>query len=314
MRVWFLILLFSGCCYADNSTDHFDPAGPFSFSFGNISVQRDLAVGDVISSVTVNSANELYTAGDTKFRLVMTYMGNAASGSDSCVVSTNVAGVGIKFVDSTNHGSACAGSAPGNFIDYTMGGGGYTVYNGTAYLIKTGNITPGTLDGGEVARAESVVNSTGEVSASETFNLTGTNSITQLACTVTTASLAFPIGSVPADQFMSVGTVSQQTSTQNLGLNCDAGANINVTLNGTQNPDSTDPSILALSSEANHATGVGVQLLYGGTPLELNKLLNLKTSSGGQETFPITARYIQTKDSVTAGSANATATLNITYQ
>jgi type 1 fimbria pilin len=43
-------------------------------------------------------------------------------------------------------------------------------------------------------------------------------------------------------------------------------------------------------------------------------MLNLKNSAGGQETFPITARYIQTKDKVTAGSANATATLNITYQ
>uniref|UniRef100_UPI00292BC236 fimbrial protein n=1 Tax=unclassified Enterobacter TaxID=2608935 RepID=UPI00292BC236 len=152
------------------------------------------------------------------------------------------------------------------------------------------------------------------VLATEYFELGGTNIINQLACSVSTSSLSFPIGNVPSEQFIAVGTVSQQISTQNLGLNCDAGAAIKVTMTGIQSPDSSDPSILALSTGENTATGVGVQLLYGGKPLQLNQMLNLKNSAGGQETFPITARYIQTKDKVTAGSANATATLNITYQ
>ncbi|MDU7775121.1 MAG: fimbrial protein, partial [Citrobacter sp.] len=93
-------------------------------------------------------------------------------------------------------------------------------------------------------------------------------------------------------------------------------ANINVTLTGTQNPDTTDDSVLELSNQGDDkvAAGIGVQLLYNDTPLELNKMLNLKRSAGGQEPFPITARYIQTKDKVRAGQANATATLNLTYQ
>ena len=51
-------------------------------------------------------------------------------------------------------------------------------------------------------------------------------------------------------------------------------------------------------------------------PLKLDNNIVLKTSAGGQEFPPgtFTARYFQTKDNVTAGSANATATLNITYQ
>ena len=126
--------------------------------------------------------------------------------------------------------------------------------------------------------------------------------------------MAFFMGNVSAQDFTAINSVSDMTDTENLNINCDSGANINVTLNGTQNADSTDPSILALSPGQSFATGVGVQLLYNNQPLVLNNLLNLKTSTGGQESFPITARYIQIKDTVTPGTANATATLNITYQ
>ncbi|HAU5793701.1 hypothetical protein XU19_04630 [Vibrio parahaemolyticus] len=142
-------------------------------------------------------------------------------------------------------------------------------------------------------------------------------SITVLACAIQSGnSLAFPIGDVQADQFTQLGTHSQQTSTANLKLDCDADANINVTLAGTQNPDTADDSVLELSNQGDDkvASGIGVQLLYNDTPLELNKMLNLKRSAGDQESFPITARYIQTKDKVRAGQANATATLNLTYQ
>ncbi|MCL6720425.1 fimbrial protein [Klebsiella sp. T2.Ur] len=105
-------------------------------------------------------------------------------------------------------------------------------------------------------------------------------------------------------------------NTQNLGLNCDVGANINVSLSGTQNPDISDSSVLALTGQggAGVAKGVGVQIVYNGAPLMLNNRIVLKTSSGGQETFPLTARYYQTRTTVSTGTANASATLNLTYQ
>ena len=61
-------------------------------------------------------------------------------------------------------------------------------------------------------------------------------------------------------------------------------------------------------------TGRMGELLYNGAPLAINSPLLLKRSSGGQETLPLTARYYQTLTSVESGSANATATLNLTYQ
>ena len=62
------------------------------------------------------------------------------------------------------------------------------------------------------------------------------------------------------------------------------------------------------------AEGVGVQLVYNTIPLQLNNRILLKQSAGGQEAFPLTARYYQTRAVVKPGSANATATLNVTYQ
>jgi len=146
----------------------------------------------------------------------------------------------------------------------------------------------------------------------------GVASVTQVACNVNTSNLTFPIGDISTSTFgSSVGTIpSGAQNTQNLGLNCDAGANINVMLQGTQNPDVGTTSVLALTGQGNSdvAKGVGVQLLYNGTPLVLNNRIVLKQSAGGQETFPITARYYQTKTSVSTGKANAAATLDLTYQ
>lgn len=139
-----------------------------------------------------------------------------------------------------------------------------------------------------------------------------------VACSITTPSLIFPIGDVLASSFgANIGTIPVNAkNTQSLGLNCDSGANINVMLQGTQNPDVSTTSVLALTGQGNAdvAKGVGVQLLYNDVPLELNNRIVLKQSTGGQETFPITARYYQTKTSVSTGKANASATLDLTYQ
>jgi type 1 fimbria pilin len=146
-----------------------------------------------------------------------------------------------------------------------------------------------------------------------TVQLTG-GTINALACSITTPQLTFPIG----DSFGSVvgTTPAVAQNTQNLGVNCSPGTNIMVSLSGIQNPDGANTSVMALTGQGNTGTakGVGVQLLYNGTPLALNSRLLLKQSSGGQETLPLTARYYQTLTSVESGSANASATLNLTYQ
>lgn len=241
----------------------------------------------------------------------MMYLGALGSGTNG-VFNTNVTGVGISGY---YYSATYPFQSPATTWTFA-GGGGLNVGDAVTVfkLIKTGDITSGVLSNTLVGK----VFYSGSPTVDTVDVMMGNSTVTQLTCSITTPTLAFPIGDILKSQFgSSVGFIpSAAQNTQNLGLNCDAGANINVSLSGTQNPDVGTTSVLALTGQggANVAKGVGVQILYNSTPLVLNNRIALKTSSGGQETFPLTARYYQTKTTVATGTANASATLNITYQ
>lgn len=287
-------------------------AGYFTLnaSFGNVYVQRDTPAGAVVASNVVSSSapyfgcssNYIYRWEVSKFTTPSAY---------SKVYNTNIDGIGLKIIL-----YASWGIVP---VDDPVNGNVYISQQGphTLQLIKLsqGSVSGGDLSSGTVAKASISEGANGmyvgEIQISNA-------KIIPVACTLKTPSLNFPIGDILASQFgTTVGTIpAGGQNTQNLGLDCDAEANINVSLSGTQNPDVTTDSVLALTGQGNSdvAKGVGVQLLYNNTPLKLNNNIVLKKSTGGQETFPIVARYYQTKTSVTTGKANASATLNLTYQ
>jgi Fimbrial protein. len=281
-----------------------------AISFGNVVVQRDTPVGTVIATTShPESGTQLAycTPGGVQYEQ-MTYMFGRSAGFGH-VYNTNLAGVGIK---GTMWGQYPIDN-PATYQVISTNANMYDKFGTSTFeLVKTGDITTGSLNSGEVVR---VTYDDGGVGM--TVSLIS-SSVTVIACSITTPNLTFPIGDVLASSFgTTVGTIpSGAQNTQNLGLNCDAGTNVNVSLQGTRNPDVSTTSVLALTGQGNAdvASGVGVQLLYNGSPLVLNNRIVLKRSSGGQETFPITARYYQTKTSVTTGKANASATLDLTYQ
>ncbi|MHA0864687.1 fimbrial protein [Enterobacter wuhouensis] len=284
-------------------------------TIGTVSVQRDTPVGTVLKAVNLT------------FPLTSGYCGDG----DGDVGTFNTWGLGI-YATTTSLDKVYATNIPGvgirqsvekygtlPVLRLTQPGYVSAISAGTVELVKTGSVTqsgslqPGTIMNWGVGAGNN---------APPTFQLMKWNlvsgDIVAIACSMRSGGgLAFPIGDVKAEQFTQIGTYSKETSKADLTLDCDQDANINITLTGTQNSDSSDQSVLALTGQGpddSVAQGIGVQLLYNDKPLKLNEMLNLKTSAGGQESFPITARYIQTKEKVKAGSANATATLNVTYQ
>ncbi|WP_288889287.1 fimbrial protein [uncultured Citrobacter sp.] len=318
--IFFLTVLFSSSGFACSGLVWDATTANQTISINNIFVQRDTPVGSVIASVngTPSWPGFYYYADYCDMYAVMEYNGAQLSGYDH-VYNTNVSGVGIRIKMATwSFGSGYASAAPGSLFSTISGNGGYGVYPPTVELVKTGNIISGALQPGAVTKMYAANNTyTGTVPSEVSWTLTTATQITQVACGITSGnSLSFPIGVVQGGQFTQKGTVSKEKTTVDLKLDCDPQANINITLNGTQNPDTNDSSVLTLTNQGQDgiAHGVGVQLVYNGTPLKLNERLVVKHSSGGQETFPITAQYIQTKDSVRPGIANATATLNLTYQ
>lgn len=292
-------------------------AGCYSTSNGNsvvqvnvpdVTVQRDAPVGTVLKIVKLNFPRESGWCDDLT-NIIYSMVRFTEPSVISGVFNTNIPGIGIRL-------STPDGPIPYQTVmpDNVM----WSNSSGTVELVKTGEVAQsGELTAGPIMKWN--IGDKDEIPnyLVQQWILSAGSHITALACELSSGgSMSFPIGDVSTEEFTQIGKVSDETSTADLILNCNQGSNINVTLSGTKNPDSSDDSILSLNNQGQNgiADGIGVQILYNNMPLKLNEMLKLKQSSGGQESFPLTARYIQTKNQVKAGYANATATLNISYQ
>ncbi|MBV6817991.1 fimbrial protein [Rahnella sp. PD12R] len=300
----------------------------YTLNVGNIIVQRDAVIGQAISSEISGGPSSIYTctsSGSEGFtsgiKSYLTYNSTASDGRR--IYNTGIPGVGV-VIGGNPH--TCGTSYIGNprsaptGIDWvrlctwsTVPGGVQSwSLNPTVQFYKTASSSSGTLPA-QIAGFMAMNSSGGELQPEVPVNITG--SVTTVACSINTPNILVPLADVPASDFISVGTTAKPKSFD-VGLNCDAGAKVNAKLSGTPNTDTTNTSVLQLTGAGgnNVATGVGIQILYNNSPVALNTNMLLKTSDGGQETFPFTAQYYQTQAAVTAGSANTTATLELTYQ
>lgn len=149
----------------------------------------------------------------------------------------------------------------------------------------------------------------------------GPVNINVAGCSITSENINVPMGDIPVGEFTGPGkTVGDRDFY--VGFACATGVGVDaptVSLDGPQSSGTTDNTVLALTDEGGEGTasGVGVQIIYNSEPIVINggevSLLHPVTA-GSTETYAFRARYIQTKETVTPGLANATATLNITYQ
>ncbi|CAI1072265.1 fimbrial protein [Serratia quinivorans] len=142
-----------------------------------------------------------------------------------------------------------------------------------------------------------------------TFNVNVTS------CTVNNATIPVSLGNVQKSDFTGIGSTAAETA-YNITLNCSTGTPVKLTLEGTAD-SSKATGVLALTSAGTSgvASGLGVQLLRNNTPVTLGSLISIgTTTSAGAYSIPLTARYYQTGSTVTAGSANSTATFTLTYK
>lgn len=307
-----LLMLLVGCLfYASNSYSSCVAAGAAQVGYinlGAIAIQRDVPVGTVLKTITSSYTNQKYdtcTGGGYEYD-VLTYPGSTST-SIANVYSTNISGIGIRAYFTSGKYFSTTNAA--RYI--SINSEGYFSIPVTVEVVKTGDTGSGSFTTGQIYK-KSVDGGATVLSVM----LTG-GSVTTMACTINNNTVNVPLETVLASSFTGVNS-TKGDKPFTIGLSCDAGARINASLSFTQNTDTSNNSIIQLTGAGNSdvATGVGIQLLYGSTPLQRNTNIVLKTSTGGQE-FPsgaFTARYFQTKSTVTTGNANATATLNLTYQ
>lgn len=300
--------------------------GALTINVGNIIVQKDTANLTVLSSAITssssgydcknNSSNNIIRVG------VMSYSNYMAQISSYLYVfATNVAGIGFAIGAEGDYAlwvgyTGTVDWFGSNWVSVSgrLPGGDYNLpLIGKIQLFKTGELSSGALSG--QIGALIVGNPSLPTAYGPEIPIYITGTVTKIACSLNSTSINIPLGDISATRFTGIASTTGDKGF-NVGLSCDKDAKINVALAGTQNSDTTDTSVLALTNagQTGTATGVGVQLLYGGVPLKINNNILLKTSPGGQETLPFTARYYQTQATVGAGLANSSATLNITYQ
>lgn len=288
-------------------------------SFGPLTVQRDTPVGTLLAENIIpesqvwdcSSAIGVVSGHNVGVKI---YGSTYNSTLDNVrVYSTSVTGVGYALAV-----NSCGWQNVGS-SDYTDDCSTSGIINGgnvrqtyRIRLYKTGPAASGTITNRRIGAGITRIANVWDNEVQININ---TIQVTALACSLNSTSINVPLGDVLSTKFTGVGSTTGDKNFD-LGLTCDKDAKINVSLAGTQNADTTETSVLALTNtgQAGTASGVGVQLLYGGTPLKINNNVLLKTSPGGQEALPFSARYYQTKTNVSAGLANSSATLNITYQ
>lgn len=139
--------------------------------------------------------------------------------------------------------------------------------------------------------------------------------VTTQSCEVSNnaKNLNVTLGRVEKSSFKEVGSISGKTPFA-ITLNCAEGTNVNMTFDGALK-DNHD-TILELDESAQEGTakGVGVQITYQDTPLQLKKSTPLAQNvPEGPMTFPFEAHYVKTGD-ISPGIANATATFTLTYR
>lgn len=271
----------------------------------NINIGRDTPIGAEIfrEDFPMGESNSIILHADGNSHCVLS--SNLPSQLSPNVYSTNIPGVGFKlegvqgFQDDFSPGIDLAFRVPRAIV-----------------FIKTGVINESLLSLSAIS-FYITDSKTGIQQKVMDIVVSGSMYIAVQKCTVSNNSLLFSLGDINRSEFTTrIGSISSHSISQDLHLECDANTNVGIILRGNQNRDISDSSVLALnnSGSQNMADGVGVQLLYNNMPLHINSSLVMKRATNIHETFPITARFYQTKTSVKAGDVSATATLEIIYQ
>ncbi|EBT2498146.1 type 1 fimbrial protein [Salmonella enterica] len=291
---------------------------PVIFNFpAQIIVQADAAPGSVIYEHTFDSdstGQQFANCGNGPISGFTQYANGWTTDSNG-IAATNVPGVGIRIYFYN-------GVIPDNcFASYrgptTWWWNGYYRNTWQIQLIKTGPINGGKLQSGGYA-SFGVDSATGRFLVTTLTNGGGGGTIVPTGCTVTTPTVAVPLGQRKKSDFTGPGSTTPWQDFS-VTLNCNKNARINVRIDATPDSLAGPQGVMRLDKESGNmeATGIGIQIGYrpDGSLVQFGEEKYYRTSrSGGNENVELRARYYQTAQNVTAGKANGTATFTLTYK
>lgn len=306
-----------------------------SVSPPNVTISRDLPVGAVIGTPVTTSLIYAFRCFNDEHGIInnQTY-GVKASGTFHSVMNgrriykTNILGIGYSISGSTNNCAGGTGIVSGDNIingdvntvklcENTTGMVNPTL-TGTVtvtYYKTSTQISSGRVEGSNVGALVLLNNSMLWYPTGGSAINTNGFTVTTPACQLVTESIPVNMREVDKNAFSGKDSSPSESYTQQftLPMTCNAGTKVNVKMEG--NIYNATKGVINVTGGRDAATGVGIQLLYNNQPMPLGSDVPVGTSTvGGGFTVPLKARYYQTEDRITTGSANGVLSFTMTYQ
>lgn len=267
-------------------------------------------IGTVIASKTYRQASSDFLASCQAPHSIQYKMfyGRKSSTVGGDVYNTNVPGIGIRASISRENATNPPRVYNRNYAK------NYEYVDVTVTLIKTGNMSPGALKTGDIAYLD----------FSKTANGVFINGVKVImrsggfytpTCSVNTKNISVPLGTHYRKELSGVGSTTDKKKF-NISLSCQYRAVVQMKLDAVAD-NAGGPGVIALSPDKGSATGVGVQVLHstGTDPMTLGQeYLYSNSADSGNFNIDMYARYYQTGNIVTPGSANAMATFTMNYK
>lgn len=301
----------------------------YYFSPATINVPANAAVGSVIGTVSASFPDTgdyafTYCSGVDAYgsaNLGIRYIG-ARTPLGGNLYDTGIPGVAYRVSSSSMDCSQGLWPISCPYLYYAMGWYPRTI---KVELIKTGPIPAGGTWSGDIAYTQALSSSGAVTTTFMTYRWSGPLVIvpSNPSCTVSTPNVSVNLGTMSAAG--AVGATSNPVDF-NLKLSCTAGStagastNVYVTVTDSTNPGNRTNTMKLASGST--ATGVGIQVLWNGTPVtfgaDSSTIGNAgqwlaASTTGADVTIPLKGRYIKTLSTATAGTANGVATFTIAY-
>ncbi len=239
------------------------------------------------------------------------------------IYSTNYPGVGyaLSLASNLTTSAPYVGTGPtlqGDINTAGVSGSFTTNFNfsgrGVVQLYATGAaINPGMLPRQKVGE---VILSVNNINQPPIDIYVGSRQISSISCDVTTPNVSIPMGDFLTSDFSGVGSRTAKKAFT-WSLDCDGSLyrpKITLGSSATAGPNGTAKLIGA--GQDNVASGVGVRIFdSAGTPLNLSDAkIDLGPLYYGSNSLAYSVAYEQTAAIVTAGKADSTVTMTLTYE
>lgn len=276
---------------------------------------RNAAVGTILQNkdevaISENISTRVRTCRVYK---TMRVTGTPVAGFEK-TYSTNVSGIGVRFYSTQGWGGGWElGPVDTN---YNVPPSSSSIFKVSAELIITGPVGAGVLT--SLPSLDIGMDDCYGNALRYHITIAPGSQIVAGSCLVTTPSVSVTLPPVTTRNFPTVGATSGTTSFR-IGLNCNPGAEVYVTLTDSTNPGNRTAQLTPTAGSS--AKGIAMQVLHNGVPVaygpdsaEMGNINQWRVGASSSVTeVPLTAEYIST-DTVTPGEVKGIAAFTMSYQ